>query len=305
MKRWGLLAAAALLSVGTALAEEEPSRHIHTTISGEAYAVVVDAGVYGEEQKAVQAYRVTTLDLGKNPEAHFDLALWFGADALLEKTGGDYTIFYPKGEDAEIGARDEAGFSPYGLNFERATNARLEFPLERWNYRQIQEKTNAAEIPEGISLTDATDSILSIASALGVTMARRPVFISVMTQADWQAETEQKMAWGIAPDEHIVSDWTKEDESVQLNYRQFFHDLPVFGNGCAHARYSRMGNAVDHGFRDGQPTRPRTVEFPVCHGQGSAAGGNVRADFAGRSAFSLRQGESATGRLAESPRFND
>ena len=120
MKRWGLLAAAALLSIGTALAAEEPSRHIRTTISGEAYAVAVDAGVYGEEQKAVQAYRVTTLDLGKNPEAHFDLALWFGADALLEKTGGDYTIFYPKGEDAEVGARDEAGFSPYGLYFERA-----------------------------------------------------------------------------------------------------------------------------------------------------------------------------------------
>lgn len=147
MKRWGLLAAAALLSVGTALAAEEPSRHIRTTISGEAYAVAVDADVYGEGQKAVQAYRVTTLDLGKNPEAHFDLALWFGTDALLEKTGGDYTIFYPKGEDAEIGARDEAGFSPYGLYFERATNARLEFPLERWNYRQIQEKTNAAENP--------------------------------------------------------------------------------------------------------------------------------------------------------------
>ena len=36
MKRWGLLAAAALLSIGTALAEEEPSRHIRTTISGEA-----------------------------------------------------------------------------------------------------------------------------------------------------------------------------------------------------------------------------------------------------------------------------
>ena len=115
MKRWGLLAAAALLSVGTALAEEEPSRHIRTTISGEAYAVAVDAGVYGEEQKAVQAYRVTTLDLGKNPEAHFDLALWFGADALLEKTRMDSTVFYPKGEDAEIGARDEARFSPYGL----------------------------------------------------------------------------------------------------------------------------------------------------------------------------------------------
>ena len=63
MKRWGLLAAAALLSIGTALAEEEPSRHIRTTISGEAYAVAVDAGVYGEGQKAVQAYRVTTLQM--------------------------------------------------------------------------------------------------------------------------------------------------------------------------------------------------------------------------------------------------
>lgn len=111
MKRWGLLAAAALLSIGTALAEEEPSRHIRTTISGEAYAVAVDADVYGEEQKTVQAYRVTTLDLGKNPEAHFDLALWFGADALLEKTRTNYTIFYPKGEDAEIGARQTLGWN--------------------------------------------------------------------------------------------------------------------------------------------------------------------------------------------------
>ena len=160
MKRWGLLAAAALLSIGTALAEEEPSRHIRTTISGEAYAVAVDADVYGEEQKAVQAYRVTTLDLGKNPEAHFDLALWFGTDALLEKTRTDSTVFYPKGEDAKVGARDEADFSPYGLSFERATNARLEFPVERWNYRRIQEKTNTAEIPEGISLTDATDRVV-------------------------------------------------------------------------------------------------------------------------------------------------
>ena len=121
MKRWGLLATAALLSIGTALAAEEPSRHIRTTISGEAYAVAVDAGVYGEEQKAVQAYRVTTLDLGKNPEAHFDLALWFGADALLEKTGGDYTIFYPKGEDAEIGARDEAGISVGAMELQADT----------------------------------------------------------------------------------------------------------------------------------------------------------------------------------------
>ena len=227
MKRWGLLAAAALLSVGTALAEEEPSRHIRTTISGEAYAVAVDAGVYGEEQKAVQAYRVTTLDLGKNPEAHFDLALWFGTDALLENTGGDYTIFYPKGEDAEIGARDEAGFSPYGLYFERATNARLEFPLERWNQGRIQEKTNTAEIPEGLSLEGAAESILPVATALGVEMARQPVFVSVMTQADWQAETARRLERGVAPHERVVEDWTAEDESIQLNYRQFFHGLPM------------------------------------------------------------------------------
>ena len=135
----------------------------------------------------------------------------------------DSTVFYPKGEDAEIGARDEAGFSPYGLYFERATNARLEFPLERWNYRQIQEKTNAAEIPEGISLTDATDAVFCpLQSALGVTMERRPVFISAMTQADWQAGTAQKMARGHCPHERIVSDWTKEDESVQLNYKAVF-----------------------------------------------------------------------------------
>ena len=305
MKRWGLLAAAALLSIGTALAEEEPSRHIRTTISGEAYAVAVDADVYGEEQKAVQAYRVTTLDLGKNPEAHFDLALWFGADALLEKTRMDSTVFYPKGEDAEIGARDEARFSPYGLYFERATNARLEFPLERWNYRRIQEKTNAAEIPEGISLTDATDSILSIAGALGVTMARRPVFISAMTQADWQAKTAQKMARGIAPDERIVSDWTKEDESVQLNYRQFFHDLPVLETDAHMPGILEWETPLTMVSATVSRRGLERLVFPSVMGREAPLGGNVRADFAGRSAFSLRQGESATGRLAESPRFND
>ena len=112
MKRWGLLAAAALLSIGTALAEEEPSRHIRTTISGEAYAVAVDAGVYGEEQKAVQAYRVTTLDLGKNPEAHFDLALWFGADALLEKNENGFHDFLSEGRRCGNWRARRGGFQP-------------------------------------------------------------------------------------------------------------------------------------------------------------------------------------------------
>lgn len=228
MKRWMIWFATALLSVGTALAEESaPGRHIVETISGEGYAVSVDADVYGGEKQAVQAYRVTTLDWGQSPEERFDLALWFDAGVPLEKAGQDYTVFYPKGEGKNLGERDEAGFSPYGMYFVRKTDARLAFPLDQWNYRWMQENPNTAEIPEGLSLEGAAESILPVATALGVEMARQPVFVSVMTQADWQAETARRLERGVAPDERVVEDWTAEDESIQLNYRQFFHGLPM------------------------------------------------------------------------------
>lgn len=229
MKRGMTLLLTLMLSIGTAMAAEEaaPGRHIVETISGEGYAVSVDADVYGGEKQAVQAYRVTTLDWGQPPEMHFDLSLWFDAGVPLEKAGQDYTIFYPKGEDKNLGERDEAGFSPYGMYFVRKTDARLVFPLEQWNYRRMQEKPNAAGLPEGLSLEGATQSILPIAEALGVELARQPVFVSVMTQADWQAETARRLERGVAPDERVIEAWTAEDESIQLNYRQLFHGLPM------------------------------------------------------------------------------
>ena len=83
------------------------------------------------------------------------------------------------------------------------------------------------QLPQGFALTDAAESILPIAEALGVEVERRPVFVSVMTLADWQAETRQKLDRGVAPDERVIEDWTADDESVQLNFRQFFHGLPM------------------------------------------------------------------------------
>lgn len=68
----------------------------------------------------------------------------------------------------------------------RATDARLTFPLDKWNYRRMQENPNAVQLPQGFALTDAAESILPIAEALGVEVERRPVFVSVMTLADWQ-----------------------------------------------------------------------------------------------------------------------
>lgn len=226
MKRGLALACAWMFSAAFAEAEV-PKQHIETTISGESYAISVDADVYGADVDSAQAYQVWTLDWGENPEANIDLALWFDADTRLEKAGKDYTLFYPKGEKARPGERNEAGFSPYGMYFVRATDARLEFPLERWNYRRMQESPDTEAIPQGFSIETATTDIQGIADALSVTMEPNPVFVSAMTLADWRTETEKKLARGVAPDERVIEDWTADDESIQLNYRQLFHGLPM------------------------------------------------------------------------------
>ena len=73
-------------------------RNIVSTIRGADYAISVDADVYGEGTSGLQAYRVQTLDWGRNPETHFDLSLWFDADVPTEKADFDCTVFYPKGD---------------------------------------------------------------------------------------------------------------------------------------------------------------------------------------------------------------
>lgn len=213
MKR-GIALACALMMLMMNTTAASAERHIVSTIRGADYAISVDADVYGEGTADLQAYRVQTLDWGRNPEAHFDLSLWFDADVPTEKAGIDYTVFYPKGGETRLGARDEAGFSPYGAYFARAADARLAFPLDKWNYRRVQENPNVEQLLQGFSMMDAAESILPIADALGVDVERRPVFVSAMTLADWQAETRQKLDRGIAPDEHVIEDWTAEDESV-------------------------------------------------------------------------------------------
>lgn len=226
MKR-GTALTCALMIVMMNMPAASAERNIVSTIRGADYAISVDADVYGEGTSGLQAYRVQTLDWGRNPETHFDLSLWFDADVPTEKADFDCTVFYPKGDETRLGERDEARFSPYGVSFMRATDARLTFPLDKWNYRRMQENPNAVQLPQGFALTDAAESILPIAEALGVEVERRPVFVSVMTLADWQAETRQKLDRGVAPDERVIEDWTADDESVQLNFRQLFHGLPM------------------------------------------------------------------------------
>ena len=226
MKR-GMALTCALMIVMMNTPAASAERNIVSTIRGADYAISVDADVYGEGTSGLQAYRMQTLDWGRNPETHFDLSLWFDADVPTEKADFGDTVFYPKGDETRLGERDEARFSPYGVSFMRATDARLTFPLDKWNYRRMQENPNAVQLPQGFALTDAAESILPIAQALGVEVERRPVFVSVMTLADWQAETRQKLDRGVAPDERVIEDWTADDESVQLNFRQLFHGLPM------------------------------------------------------------------------------
>lgn len=134
--KYGLLLACALLAnVNLASAEVVsaplPDRHIQTTIERQAYTIAVDADIYGETIDSAQAYRVTTLDWGENPEDAFDLALWFDETVPLAKKNYDSIAFFPQGEEDQILWRDEARFSPYAITFQRATHARLEFPFER------------------------------------------------------------------------------------------------------------------------------------------------------------------------------
>ena len=50
-------------------------RNIVSTIRGADYAISVDADVYGEGTSGLQAYRVQTLDWGRNPETTFRCGL--------------------------------------------------------------------------------------------------------------------------------------------------------------------------------------------------------------------------------------
>lgn len=101
MKRGLLLACALMVNASLASAEVVsaplPDRHIQTAIERETYTIAVDADIYGETIDRVQAYRVTTLDWGENPEEAFDLALWFDETVPLEKKDYDSIAFFPTG----------------------------------------------------------------------------------------------------------------------------------------------------------------------------------------------------------------
>ena len=230
MKRGLLLACALMVNASLASAEVVsaplPDRHIQTAIERETYTIAVDADIYGETIDRVQAYRVTTLDWGENPEEAFDLALWFDETVPLEKKDYDSIAFFPQGQEERILWRDEARFSPYAITFQRETHARLEFPFERLAVEGIVESVDA-QLLEGFSLQQAEQGINPILDALGVTIQREPVFVSCMTLGDWQAETGKKLAYGVAPDEFVVEDWTEADESCLIHYRQLFHGLPM------------------------------------------------------------------------------
>ena len=92
MKRGTALTCALMIvMMNTPAASAE--RNIVSTIRGADYAISVDADVYGEGTSGLQAYRVQTLEWGRNPETHFDLSLWFDADVPTEKADFDCTVF--------------------------------------------------------------------------------------------------------------------------------------------------------------------------------------------------------------------
>ena len=76
----GMALTCALMIVMMNTPAASAERNIVSTIRGADYAISVDADVYGEGTSGLQAYRVQTLDWGRNPETHFDLSLWFDAD---------------------------------------------------------------------------------------------------------------------------------------------------------------------------------------------------------------------------------
>lgn len=190
MKRGTALTCALMIvMMNTPAASAE--RNIVSTIRGADYAISVDADVYGEGTSGLQAYRVQTLDWGRNPETHYDLSLWFDADVPTEKADFDCTVFYPKGDETRLGERDEARFSPYGVSFMRATDARLTFPLDKWNYRRMQENPNAVQLPQGFADGCGEMHPADCGSA-GRGSGAPTVFVSVMTLADWQARNAAK-----------------------------------------------------------------------------------------------------------------
>lgn len=139
MKRGLLLACALMVNASLASAEVVsaplPDRHIQTAIERETYTIAVDADIYGETIDRVQAYRVTTLDWGENPEEAFDLALWFDETVPLEKRITTASRFSHRGKrSGSSGAMRRVSApmrSPFSGRPTRAWSSRLSGSLSK------------------------------------------------------------------------------------------------------------------------------------------------------------------------------
>ena len=282
------------LWAGTASAElappAAPDDHIRTAFEMGGVPVAVDADVYGAHVERVQAYEVTALNLGAQPEAAFDLSLWFGERPVAGRATrwqADDVVFWPEGEAlANSVTQDSASFSPWGVAFRRSTARRLDaesawYPAEKKCLWDVWKADVQLDALDGFAVSDALAELDPILDALGVTAGTQPVNGAALTLEELRAATQAHLAFGAAPDEAVIRDWTREDEHYELYLPQLYHGLMIlptqqymtgiYGLETPHAtvdaKISRRGiESLNLGFvpgeeeASGDPFAPITVQ---------------------------------------------
>lgn len=227
--RWirrALLMAAAMIMMGaTASAElvepDSPNGHIAKTLVIDGVEVTVDADVYGSDVREVQAYRVEGLNLGSEPEKKVDLSTWLGEDKIVYQREED--LFF----ETENGTRLWlASYSDCELRSENYN--RLQAESFDWGDATsfYPEHLRIDEL-EGMSVEEGLQKLLPTLEQLGITAVCEP-FDGIAIDLDrLNAATQRHIDYGVAPDETVVEDWTREDEHYRVRLAIRYRGLPV------------------------------------------------------------------------------
>ena len=232
LKRWSAALLAALtLTAGAARAEivpaAAPDGHITQSVVIDGKNVAVDADVYGETVRQVQAYRVWPRNSGESPA---DVRVWLGDSEIVDRRD--------KRTENDVYMRAESGaqlwLTSYLTRFEGASCERLNaegyyfLKLYDWaDSTNIYPERVEMEELEGFTVDEAIGSLAPMMDALGVTLEAQPFYGFTVSLDKLNTALAAHLDYGVSPTEVVVEDWSKADEHYRLRLPTRLHGLPV------------------------------------------------------------------------------
>lgn len=232
MKRWGMALLAGLMMTACAARAEivpqaEPDGHLTAGVVIDGKTVAVDADLYGDTVREVQAYRVWPRDYGEHPA---EVRVWLGDSSIVDrKAKRTENDVYMK---AESGAR--LWLTSYLTRFEGVKCNRLDaegfyfLKLYDWadSTNTFPERLELEELG-GLSVGEAIQKLAPMMDELGVTLEARPFYGFTVSLDKLEAATAAHLDYGVSPTETVVEDWTQADEHYRLRLPTRYHGLSV------------------------------------------------------------------------------